>query len=99
MRNYDEANKLAKEGLRAHEILIAETSEPDYDMNRTILAELDSLGYDEYLLLEGSHCSCYGFDETEWCGTIYTREELMKLANADYNQRSIFWEQVRTQLG
>ncbi|HBF4616133.1 TPA: hypothetical protein KOO48_001928 [Clostridioides difficile] len=46
------------------------------------------------MLLEGCHCSCYGFDETEWSATVYTKEELIKLSNVDYNRKSKFWNMV-----
>ena len=34
---------------------------------------------DEYVLVEGHHCSCYDFDESNWEATVYTREELKEL--------------------
>lgn len=38
--------------------------------------------YDEYTMIEGGHCSCYGFDSAEWDATVYTREELKKLVKS-----------------
>ncbi|WP_252251192.1 hypothetical protein [Clostridium sp. VAP52] len=101
MKNYENANELKKIGLKPHEILIATTSYPDYEMYRYILLN-EGVGkgveLEEYLLLEGFHCSCYDFDETDWNGTVYTKEELIKLSDAKYNKDSIFWKQVREQL-
>lgn len=100
MRNYSEANKFVKTGIKPHQILFTWTSYPDWEMERKILLEqVDGLDYDEYLLLEGFHCSCYGFDDTKWEGIIYTKDELRKLANADYNGKDLFWEMVRDYVG
>lgn len=96
MKNYSEANKFVKEGIKPHQILFAWTSEQDYEMERKILLEyVDNMGCDDYLLLEGFHCSCYDFDDTEWEGTTYSGNELKKLANADYNKNDPFWKMVR----
>lgn len=80
--------------IELHDIVVAVTSEPDYEMSRNILLEYKG----EYVIIEGSHCSCYNFDETEWYVTKYTREELKKLANSLYNQENKFWELVREQI-
>ena len=65
-------------------------------MSRYILLEgLKDLGYKEYLVLKGYHCSCYDFDDTDWEGTVYTEEEIEKLANAEYNKKSIFWKMIK----
>ncbi len=87
--------------IQLHNILVAVTSYPDYEMDRKIL--LDYQWYSnspdkevDYVLIEGSHCSCYGFDET--IATGYTEEELKKLANAPHNKTNKFWELVREQL-
>lgn len=81
--------------IEPHHIEVAVTSEPDYEMDRRILLNLN---YDRYVLIEGYHCSCYGFDDTEWSAMEYTRDELVKLANAKYNITDRFWIDVRTQL-
>lgn len=99
MKRYENANELKYTGIKPHQILVASTSEPDYEMNRKILIkDIEGLQYGEYLLLEGYHCSCYDFDDTDWDGTIYTKEELIKLANADYNKNDVFWKQVLEQI-
>ncbi|MGG3890208.1 hypothetical protein [Metabacillus fastidiosus] len=81
--------------IKPHNIVVAWTSSPDYEMNRMILLEIS---YSEYILLEGWHCSCYDFDETEWEAIKYTEEELRSIANADYNKNNRFWKQVKEQL-
>ena len=62
------------ESIPARQILFAATSDQDYDMSRTIILDTDK----SYTGIKGSHCSCYGFDETEWDATEYTGEELGK---------------------
>lgn len=64
-------------------------------MERQMLLEnIDDLD-NEYLYLESYHCSCYDFDDSAWEGTIYNASELIKLANAEYNKNSIFWQMVK----
>lgn len=79
-------------------ILFSFTSEPDCEMDRQILLEFDyeEDDYNEnYVVLEGWHCSCYDFDEVEWEAIEYTKEELIRLSNADYNKHDAFWKIVR----
>ena len=77
MEKYD----FKKEQLKFHNIVIAITSEPDYEMSRYILLEdLKNIKYGEYVIVEGSHCSCYDFDDTEWEAVKYSHEELIKIA-------------------
>jgi hypothetical protein len=78
--------------IKPHHIIIAITSEPDYEMERKILLQFN---YGTFIILEGYHCSCYDFDDTEWEAIEYTEEELSKLANAEYNKDNIFWQQVK----
>ena len=72
-------------------ILFASTSDPDYEMDRIIL--LDN-GCEEYIVVEGGHCSCYDFDETEWYATGYTKDELKKLADSRCKE-DMFWKMVK----
>lgn len=95
MENFGKGSMLNNLNLKPHNIVVAYTSEIDYEMHRMILAELKG----EYLILDGSHCSCYDFDETDWCGTLFTRDELMKLATVEYNSKSPFWSMVRVYFG
>ncbi|EGT5649372.1 hypothetical protein [Clostridium botulinum] len=81
--------------IKPHNIVIAHTTEPDYEMGRQILLEFEDDEDDKVVILEGWHCSCYDFDDTEWEAIEYTREEIIKLANADYNADSQFWKQVK----
>lgn len=99
MRNFENANRFKKEGFKPHQILVTITSEPDYEMNkRMLLTDISGLEYGEYLILEGGHCSCYDFDETDWDGTIYEENELRKIAQAEYNKDDIFWKEVLKQI-
>lgn len=79
--------------IKPHNILFSFTSKPDYEMSRQMLLEIDYYS-DNYIVLEGWHCSCFDFDETEWEAIEYTRDELIKLSNADYNEHNTFWRMV-----
>lgn len=77
MEKYDLKNK----NIELHNILYASTSRPCYEMNRTILLEeLEDIKYNEYVIVEGYHCSCYGFNDCKWEAMKYSKEELIKLA-------------------
>lgn len=76
MREYNKAEaKALVENIKAHQILFAITSEPDYEMDRTIVLEVR----DVFIIIQGGHCSCYDFDEIEWGATEYTGKELSKV--------------------
>lgn len=103
MRNFTLENRsLNNMTIKPHNIVAAKTSPIDYEMDRQILlqdvAGLDYSQGEEFLLLDGSHCSCYDFDETTWDATAYTAEELSKLALANYNQKDEFWQIIRRHL-
>lgn len=99
MKNYSNPNIFKKIGIKPHQILVCSTSDPDYEMSRyMLLTDVDGLERGEYLFLEGYHCSCYDFDEADWEGTVYTEDELLKLARADYNKEKTFWKQVLAQV-
>lgn len=55
------------------------TSAPEYSMSRLIYVE-DWPNFGDHTIIEGSHCSCFGFDDTRWDGTVYTLEELRSIA-------------------
>lgn len=77
MEKYSLKNKT---DIKMHNILFATTTERDYEMKRLILLEdMPDTNYDEFVLAEGYHCSCYDFDETEWDCIKLTRAELEKM--------------------
>lgn len=95
MRDFGKGSTLNNLGLKPHNILFSYTTPQDYEMGRYILVEdIEGLEWGEYLFLEGWHCSCYDFDETEWTATAYTRDELIKLARADYNKKDKLWNMI-----
>lgn len=77
MKNYQLNNKT---NIKLHNILYSITSPSDYEMERLLLLiDMPDTEYGEYVLVEGSHCSCYDFDETQWDAAVYSKEELIKL--------------------
>lgn len=64
-----------------HAIVIAATSDQDYSMDRTLIAE-NWPEYGDITVIHGSHCSCYGFDETEWDATTYDEDEFKQVVKA-----------------
>ena len=89
MEKYD----LKDKEIKLHNVLYAITTPPDYEMERFLLLEnMEDTKYDEYVLVEGGHCSCYDFDETEWEAIKYTREELIKLAEARLEKDNIYYK-------
>ena len=102
MEKYD----IKKENIKFHNIIIAITSKPDYEMSRWLLLEnLENSKYGEYIIVEGSHCSCYDFDETKWDAIKYSKEELIKIAedristNNWYKEEKEFYNLVLDYLG
>lgn len=97
MRDFGKGKILNDLNIKPHNIIITYTEVDCYDESRCILLhDIEGLGYDEFLVLEGGHCSCYGFDETEWSATVYKDDELKTLANAPYNEKSKFWQMVKS---
>ena len=89
-----EAYNLKTSDVKFHNIVIAVTSEPDYEMNRWILLEdLEDLKYGEYVVVEGGHCSCYDFDDTQWHAMKYSKEELIKLAELRISENHWYKEE------
>lgn len=81
MEKYEIKNKT---DIKMHNVLYAITSNQDYSMDRIILLEgLPDLKYNEFVLVEGGHCSCYDFDQTTWDATKLTKEELLKFVEKD----------------
>ena len=75
----EEIKNFKLEQIPLHDIVIVATSKPDCEMERTIVVE-DYQGYGDWLVVDGGHCSCYGFEEVEWHATKYTSDEIRKLA-------------------
>jgi hypothetical protein len=79
-RSKMEKNDIKGKKIESHNIAFAATSNPDYEMWRILLLEnMPDTRYDEYILMEGYHCSCYGFDECDWDCTKLNRSELIKI--------------------
>lgn len=90
MEKYDLKNKT---DIKMHNVLFA-TTERNYEMQRLLLLEkMPDTNYDEFVLAEGYHCSCYDFDETNWDCIKLTKDELNKLLK-DIND----WEILRKKL-
>ena len=70
--------KVNPDTIKLEHILFAATSQPDYDMSRTLILE-DWPEYGSYAVARGFHCSCYDFRESDWDVTIYDKDELRKL--------------------
>lgn len=80
MKNYNIKGKI----IEPYNVVFATTSEPDYEMSRLMLLEnMPDISYRDYVLAEGSHCSCYGFNEIEWDCTQLTAEELKIILKVD----------------
>lgn len=81
MEKYNLKNKT---DIKLHNVLFATTTERDYEMERLILLEdMPDTNYDEFVLVEGYHCSCYNFDDTEWDCIKLTRDELETILNKE----------------
>jgi len=84
--------------IKVHEILCAYTSEPDYEMSKIIILDRNAQG--NYLVIEGSHCSCYDFDEASYGVTAYSHAELKTLVKAKLKcgfykkEEKLFWQMV-----
>lgn len=93
--------------VRLDNVIVAFTTPPEYEMSRYFLLEGEYKKHegrwqDHYIVVDGFHCSCYNFDETEWTAIEYPESELETLSKADYKVNSdegSFWEQVRIHLG
>ena len=91
-----EAYKIDKNNIKLHNIVFAITSEQDYEMKRYLLLKnLEDLNYGEYVIVEGYHYSCYDFDDTEWEATIYTEDELIKLAKENIEKNTWWGEEKK----
>lgn len=92
--------------VRLDNVIVAYTTQPEYEMNRYFLLEGEYRQHEgryqhHYIVVDGYHCSCYNFDETDWTAIEYPESELETLAQADYNYEgdvAPFWKQVRIAL-
>lgn len=101
MRNIE-----APKAIKTWRIICAAQSEPNYSEDRQVLVYAgEDTCDDEYMLLDGGHCSCYDWDEVDWDATVYSREELEALARSKtgggcYEESErMFWAMVRIALG
>ena len=78
MKEYNLKNKT---DIKMHNVVFATTSSAvGWKMKRLLLLEdMPDTKIDEYVLVEGEHCSCYDFDDTDWDCTKLTKDELNKL--------------------
>lgn len=96
----------APKAIKTWRIICAAQSEPDYSEDRQVLIYAgENTWDDEYMLLDGGHCSCFDWDEVDWNATVYSREELEALARSKadggcyYESERMFWAMVRMALG
>jgi hypothetical protein len=78
------------EWVPQHSIAVAVTTEGDYEMTRLVLAE-NQPEYGQHTLIEGYHCSCYGFEDTRWEATIYEADEFKSLMEAWWKRDGDFY--------
>ena len=71
-------NNFSIHTIPIHKVAAIATSDHSYEMDRTMLVE-NYPDYGDYTVVHGSHCSCYGFDDTKWDATTYTKDELKLL--------------------
>ena len=76
MRNYE----INKKEIELANVIYCITSPIDYEMTRLLILEnIGDMEDGEYMLIESYHCSCYGFEASNYEATIYTEEELLKV--------------------
>ena len=64
-----------------YKIVFITTSNPEYEMNRTMLVE-NYPEFRDFVLVDGWHCSCYDFDDTTWEAIQYSKEEIIQIATS-----------------
>jgi len=86
-------------------IVCAAQSEPYYSEDRQILLYGSDRGdyHNEgpFILLDGSHCSCFDWEDVEWYATEYERDEILALAKSKTDgdgcyskSERVFWQMV-----
>lgn len=79
LKDKDKAFDYSK-NIGLHNIVFSVTSNKGYEMTRWFLLEdLEDLNYNDFVVVEGSHCSCFDFDDVYWEAIRYTSDELIKL--------------------
>lgn len=77
MEKYNLKNKT---DIKMHNVLFAITrNDCGFEERLLLLENMPNANCDEFILVEGYHCSCYDFDETKWECTQLTKKELNKL--------------------
>ena len=97
----------APKAIKTWRIVCAAQSEPNYSESRQILIYAgDGARDDRYMLLDGGHCSCFGWEDVSWDAVEYTEEELLSLARSKkdgagcyYESEKLFWQSVLIALG
>jgi hypothetical protein len=92
--------------FKLHHILFAHTSEIEREMKKYILLDEENISdipqiqeqlrnEDEiYIIIEGDHCSCYDFNDTDWIAIAYTEGELEKLCSSRHYMGKPFYRDI-----
>jgi len=92
-------NEIDPKEIPLSDIILSYTNDEAYDVERGFL--IGTWSYNDvkasYVIIEGEHCSCYGFDDVEWNMTAYEPSELVKVSKGRieegyYNPE--FWKMV-----
>lgn len=76
-----EKYELKKENIKFHNIALSLTNSECFEAERFLLLEdLNDIKYNEFVVVEGYHCSCYGFDDCKWEAVLYSVSELIEIA-------------------
>lgn len=92
--------------IKAWRVICAAQSEPDYSEGRQMLLYAGENPFrDEYMVLDGGHCSCYDWQDVDFDAVVYSKEELDKLSASKIGDgcycesERTFWAMVRVALG
>lgn len=76
------------EDVPSYKVKFAATIEDDdYEEERIYVIE-DCPNHSSFTIAVGEHCSCFGFDDTEWDATVYDKEEFIKVISGWLNYGS-----------
>lgn len=93
-------NEVDPHNIPISDIILSYTQDDGYESQRNFLLETygNSKVGEDYIIIEGSHCSCYDFDDTYWEFTAYNHDELIKIAKSRAEDSSYwnptFWKMV-----